>query len=396
MKKILILILLITIVTATDFNITTTSDFDAGTKSFSSGNFEIETYTDSPFVEENVCQLGSMFGDSFSFTDSDGVTWKWIENSTLSTYSSKTVDINSTREGEMYLSTSRVGVSSGALRWQYNNKLTGDFDLRLSFNLTQLDAGDDRFGLEFYIDTDDYTQIFLQQGANGNRIFARTYVGGVQSYNTYGTTDKTYSLRMTRNSSTVYLYYDMNGGDSWTQIHTRSSFSTSDAMPMIYIHAGNADGTTSGYVDNFKVNEGNFVNEDYFLNGSWESAEQTLSSEHQLANTTIIYSNTNNSSYIDKIKFNLHDELNNTYLRDDSELISYWKLENLIDETLNHNLTNSGASVGAGYFNNGYVFDGLADYVYATDHDDFSFTDKKFTLNSWIYPTRYGGESTDH
>lgn len=73
----IVLLLLSGTVQAGTITWTTTADFNAGTKSSSGGNFEIETNTDNLGISSDAFELGSQKGDSFTFADADGDTLKW-------------------------------------------------------------------------------------------------------------------------------------------------------------------------------------------------------------------------------------------------------------------------------------------------------------------------------
>jgi Flp pilus assembly pilin Flp len=74
------------------------------------------------------------------------------------------------------------------------------------------------------------------------------------------------------------------------------------------------------------------------------------------------------------------------------DVVAYWALEDLTDETSTYTLTNSGASSGAtGILDDAYDWDGTNDFVYADDNDGLTFTNKIVSFNAWIKSSASNG-----
>ena len=288
---------------------TTTTDFDGGTKSASSGNYEVETATDNGGITANELVLGNMKGDMFNYADADGLTWKWEHLATpywglWSNFG--TTDIDTTISDTYYTSCTRSGTSGGKAV-NVKTQVTGDFDVRVTLNQTANTASDNRVGMLFLVDSTagswDGVELWKQEGTT-DRIWARSYVANSQTNNSYSTTDKTISLRIVRSGSTVTCYYDLAGGDSWTLLHTKTGFSTAagDLHMLNVVHGTN--GTSTCEFSNFKFNSVAFDSGAYRASGSWLSDAYTypaVTYKHADA-VSITLDNASATEYVDKVE----------------------------------------------------------------------------------------------
>src|SRR6266568_5815659 len=64
----------------TDYTFTSTADFDAGAKSASSGNYDVETLTDNLQISSGSLEMSNLKSDRFTLDDSDAVTRKWAND----------------------------------------------------------------------------------------------------------------------------------------------------------------------------------------------------------------------------------------------------------------------------------------------------------------------------
>lgn len=286
---------------AADFNITNTSQFDAGTKSSSSGNYETETYTDNFNISSGSLALSNAYSDRFTFADADGDTWKWTSD-IVNDYLDFVADMNTTVAGKLYLYGEQDSVTAPGGYIDFgsflNQKLTGDFDIQVEFS--NVTTG----GYDFYMGIGS---------DSGNSIAGYTgYVAGITVENVgldkyytswydwtqISTSDTSGKLRMTRETigiNTTLSFYYWDGG--WTLI---SSYVVDngvnpdvddDHYPMFVMEVtDNADNASCEFF-NFKVNSGTLVtgvNDPYRSTGTWESENLTLPSSY-LSYTTLNY-----------------------------------------------------------------------------------------------------------
>jgi len=286
-----------------DFTITTTADFDAGVKSQPSpadGNYEIETITDNPANTANQIILANMRGDAFNFDDADGDTWKWNhDNLRPITYYSGSANIAS---GIYTLSTTR-----NANRTGYDANLpvtlTGDFDIRI--NMTRTVFGlNYRYGVfEVWYNSSNYVWVGFFTDSSTYYVRSRIMIAGTYYDASYSTTDTSISVRIVRTGSTISTYYDLTGGDTWTQLDSRTAW-TYDVNLLMVVHTGNVSGANVEIqYDNFRCDVASFVANGYRTSGNWESAVQTAPSNKKMKETTITYSNVSATNYISRIEW---------------------------------------------------------------------------------------------
>ncbi|MFO7872656.1 MAG: LamG domain-containing protein, partial [Candidatus Undinarchaeales archaeon] len=381
---------------AYDFTISTTADFDAGNKSSSSGNYEVETNTDNPVITADEIQLGNKYGDAFNFADADANTWKWNIG-----YSAGSSDIDTTKTGELYETVSTTGAEklhSVAL----DTALQGEFDIQIDFNDLDIPESD-MFGTGIYVST-------LASGFSNYAGIMRGHYSGFGGHAYYGhsnsetntdiaaTSNTSGKLRIVRTNPSgdtwnyEIFYYD--GG--WQSLHNYSYTTLewaavdADVYPHIFVYAYVSSGTVTCDYDDFKINSGT-VSGAYRTAGHWTSAGQTLSKDY-LYNITLNFTNVNASNYIDQLKVynnSTNSELDNTYLRDDANLTSYWKLEgDADDETGINNGTVTGATQVSGKFGDALNFDGDNDYVNVG-----KFQNTPTFFSAWIKPNVQSGYS---
>jgi hypothetical protein len=116
-----------------------------------------------------------------------------------------------------------------------------------------------------------------------------------------------------------------------------------------------------------------YSSDNYTTTSDWDNGTK--------ANTTTITDRYNISAGNLEIDFPYADK--------DANLMSYWRMENLTDETANHTLSNHGASATTGQYGGGYDLElDEDDYLYVADHNDFTFGDGSddvaFSLSLWV------------
>ncbi|MFO7872275.1 MAG: NosD domain-containing protein [Candidatus Undinarchaeales archaeon] len=188
------------------------------------------------------------------------------------------------------------------------------------------------------------------------------------------TTGTTYHLCASWDASAHNVTLYLNGTYEDSDVNAATDLG---AVGRVTVADGGATGRNfDGIIDDIKVydrvlsaseisdlyNSGNA----YKSTGYWTSGNLSISAS--LANLTLDFSDLNATNYIEKIKFLNNTSstvpLDNTYLRDDSNLTSYWRLEGNADDELGLNDgTVYGATAVSGRFGQAYDFDGTGDYI---------------------------------
>ena len=292
---------------------TLTADFDGGTKSNSSGNFEVETISDNLTITANQIELGNKFSDTFTFADTDADTWKW-EN----------IKLDYGTSSEFY-----VNISDGKLNMRIdvvvfdeygdNNivlkdvMLTGDFDVQVDY-LDWDNANGSAFydGLVFS-DSKNWEGSMAFGVYRYHDVIAEDndgYMGASWTGTTtnIATADTSGKMRVTRIGTQWTYYYWDNVGLDWVQIQQDAVDYDGDVY--VYLYATNYAITVPSYAqinyDNFKINSGTLVNDGvgsgipYRTTGSWES--ESLTPTDTLSNIKIDYSGVDAENYIDKVE----------------------------------------------------------------------------------------------
>ncbi len=409
LKGAVALALLLSLVAATNFNITSTADFDAGTKSISGGNREVITQTNTlrdSIVPAGELQLENGYSDLFDVPSSDGNSWKWWKHDAV-TATTKVLDIDTTTPGKAH------GEIAGALFGSSldffgHGGLSGDFDVQVDFSSISL-PDKDVGGVMLLLSTSDseisnYTEIgrMYQSGLGGQIYYGST--DSDANYDYTGSSDTSGKYRVTRTHSgtdwTFTTYYWSNG---WVQLHQHTfdsnsdSWADDDCYPVLEFYSSSNHPDVSGDFDNFVANTGTLATNRYRTSGNWESAEQPFDFG-ELLNTTIGYSGADGGNYVSKVEWlvngsvkasytsNLTGELGADNLRNDSSLVSYWKLENNtkdeaggLDGTVDGNGT-----FASGRFGLGFLGDGDGDKISVADNSKLDMHTSDWTMNMWV------------
>jgi len=205
-----------------DVTVNTTAEFDAGSKSPSGGNNQIETLTDSGKVAADRIQLASKLGDKFTVADADGDTWKWNDDdvSLWPNAGSTDVDINTSAVGKFYFDS----VNSGTRGFESRNQpqlFGGAFDIRVNIKrVTGAGAGSFTHAYIMAIESGggDYMMMDMVE-ASPRVLRAQTSISAAPLTDDVATDDTDVSMRIVRDQSgNMTCWYDLAGGDSWTEI----------------------------------------------------------------------------------------------------------------------------------------------------------------------------------
>lgn len=301
MRLVAALLLLLSVAAAADFTITTTANFDAGTKSNSSGNYEVETYTDNYNITANGLQLGNRYSDRFTFADANGLTWKWVLG-------------NDVYWGDEALNGMTIEVDSGyvfyylddandhyALRQLSTNNLTGDFSWTIRIKTDDKNIEADRgLGLQRG-DRNDFAYTSFSHDAGGAKVASGIFLDDAEltSGEAYVDTDEI-DFKYARVGDNLTIYYDQHLDGTWTMFLTTNSWSTTTVHQILWGYKGNMAGgeETTSYTRSVVVGTLNGL--PYRTTGNWTSATQTMTGTH-LNNMTINYTNPDAGNYIDRI-----------------------------------------------------------------------------------------------
>lgn len=288
-----------------DFTITTTANFDAGTKSQSSSNREVITISDvvsgaanSPAADE--LQLENLYSDKFDLADADGLTAKLEQANVLGTDAGTFVsDIDTTVNDAYYMKVTHAGGIRAYKTTNLKQKLTGAFDVRVNVDATSRTLNT-HVSFFLYKDATNYALLeFLHTGTTRSVL----KVGGTSTITPVTSSDNEVSFRITRDAANVIaFYYDLAGGNSWTLIYTAAGFSGD-----VYVCFDVASGITDGYVTeaNYKslaITSGTFASGGYRTSGNWTSASQTMTAGKLLYDLNLSHSGLDANNYIDKIE----------------------------------------------------------------------------------------------
>jgi len=218
-----------------DFIITTTADFDAGIKSESLGEYEVETNSDNPEIPADQIQLANMYGDSFTKTrDLTTDTFKHNEERIDPGGRTGLVmehDINITESGKYrnyisYPNQTVTGTGSVVVRISRKKRIapTSDFVMIMKgdFSYSSTGSGQCFARLQLH-DLGGATASFLMVYRVGDPSWQRAYFfirfeGVNQVYEYISSTAWTnLAFRARRWGSTVYVAYSIDGGSSWIE-----------------------------------------------------------------------------------------------------------------------------------------------------------------------------------
>jgi hypothetical protein len=322
----------ITLGTGTGLYVDTTAEWDAGIKSNSSGNYEVETNTDNLNISDSWMGLGNKYSDRFTFPDADADTFKWTY-SAYGDFLTNEVDIDTTVAGKLHFRVEydEIGGTSGyidAIVFQ-DTKIGGDFDIETKWSNWSIEGTANDwlcFGVFDINDSSSYTF---------DPVICRNYAGEEHFYIAYGgltpaqvnTTDTDGRFRLTRaitsgTEATYDLYYWNNTGSNW-ELLLSEVFSTSDyvnALDDLYVGYWVETATDAGEVvinfDDFKVNSGTLVSSPYRTSGSWESPSISTAMNATHATTTINYLAENANACIDSVEWLVGGVSKATYATD--------------------------------------------------------------------------------
>jgi len=241
----------------------TTADFDLGTKSQSSGNREIITVSDvvagaANAPPANCLQLENLFSDKYNVADADALTAKWVEGSVFPPTGTQTANIDMTVNDALYVAVgSPTAVGNRSLEPPI--KLTGNFSFQNIIDVTTAPMINGEYYILYtYQDANNYMYIARRfAGASDGILFYRV-IGGVATSDLLENPDKTVSLRLRRDGTTLYGGYDLAQGESFTEWTVPGGFS-GDVIVINRCVGVTTNGLRTAFKRNFKISSGAFV-----------------------------------------------------------------------------------------------------------------------------------------
>ena len=303
--------------------IDTTADFDAGTKSDSLENYEIETRMDNLAILDGTMSLGNRFGDCFTYPSADATTWKWEQRNPDGMINA-TVRTSVITAGSLHLYALNTGVRGGTTV-NIPTQLTGNFDIRVRASGTSAAAinQNENIYMKAYQNSANYAILSLGYDT-ANYIQSQTMINGVNSaVTTRDGTDVDRLFRIVRNATTIGIYYKMDGAaditsdTGWT-LALQNSVGTATgpmwASMQVYTSAS-INSVIDGYFDNMYVRQGTMASA-FRTSGAWTSALQSMPVSNTLGSTTIYYAGATAQKYIDRVEWLVNGTVKATYNTD--------------------------------------------------------------------------------
>ncbi|MFH0815410.1 MAG: hypothetical protein V1934_01135 [Methanobacteriota archaeon] len=326
--------------------IDTTADFDAGTKSNSSENYEVETSTDNLAIQGGTLSLGNHFGDSFTTPSSDAITWKW-DKANPDGIIRTTVRTENIIAQALHLYSKNTGVRGGT-NVNLNQQLTGDIDIRIRVNGINAMA----------VNANEYVSIKLWQSPTNyahmtygydtsNYMQALTVVNGVMNFTNYHDgSDVDRLFRIVRNGTKITTYYKMDAtadittDTGWTQARQDPVGTATGPMWVSFVTytANILNSEAEGYFYDLFIKQGTIA-DSFRTNGTWTSAAQSVPPSEALDSTTINYSGASSQNCIDRVEWSMNGTVMASYDTDitSGNSITIWESDLTTGSFLNIN-----------------------------------------------------------
>jgi hypothetical protein len=272
-----------------DFSISITSDFDAGTKSSSDGNYDCETETDNPTITSGQLELGNCKGDAFNLSDGDANNFKW-DPLYVPGFGNVggSADINITSSGKLYVAITGVPSNtwytirsrSAFVDTDYDFTVEVDWDYNPSFVSRQA------LRLIFYDGAWNAFGYINREYNSGHIIVAGVSGGGATQIGSSATSGK-FKIEYTQSTNNWEMFYDVGGG--WVSLHSEAS-DPGDQNVYVNLSIFTLEGglpNTNGNYDNFNFTKITTIGTVYRNSFTWESETQTITAGKKLLNTTI-------------------------------------------------------------------------------------------------------------
>lgn len=287
-------------VLATEFEFTTTGDFDAGTYSTSSGNREINSNSCNLGIGTGAIELDSLKGDSFCIADADADTFKWVSDARNGPCATLEIAAGVYNINITSLLTTECVARSSAF-------VSGDIDVRIRVR-TPIDGSSRAISLCLYNEAQLGCNTILPLGsATVDGLWYRNLVDTVWS--AFTVTDalaiqiglssdpacEPAYMRITRISTTVTFLYSCNG-TTWTTDET-ATFTTSSNLWIYFSLVVNGLTAGTAEMDDVHLANGLVSAGGFRSSGTWRSAAQASTTE-QYDFASIRYSGVSSTNYV--------------------------------------------------------------------------------------------------
>ena len=121
----------------------------------------------------------------------------------------------------------------------------GDFDISVKVDITDFPATTEAGNwLRAQISSNDNIYMGRRKSAVADVLRVDSYVGGVNDLDEISTSDNSLTYRLRRTGTTFYADYDLNQGEDFSNLHTRTSVSTGPVRIWIYVAGTTTNGAT--------------------------------------------------------------------------------------------------------------------------------------------------------
>jgi hypothetical protein len=302
-----------------DFTITTTADFDAGTKNDpGDGNYGVETITDNPAMTANQLELTGKHGSNYIKADADGNTFKdsqGYDRAELNRAgaSGGSADIDTTTSDKLRIYINGAGLSD-VTSWGDELEVlldnTGDWSIEIEWACT-IAASNVNRGIVLGIggagagppslDPDDFARIIRFYNDGHKRTSCLKNEGGVKILTTNADANNSGKYRIRRTSGTVYIEYNYGGG--WVTDGSTDQITHWPNQLVVTVSVLTAANYPSVDTDinYFKVT-GYLITGNYRTSGNWLSEEQNMDVGKQLKNLVLTCSGMSVTQKVDKVE----------------------------------------------------------------------------------------------
>ena len=283
---------------------------------YTSGVYDIETSTDDALVASGTVEFASGKGDTFSYADANGDTWRWIAFNRTDGATSLAKRCNSIEilSGIATANTTATFVECG---WSSNFRVAGDFDVRLKATLDYKAPGNTQRAICLYdqptecsntagvlpVSTDGIFYRVLETASSNFAAF-NVSAGTVTQVGTTTTVATVTPLwvRLTRATNT-FTFFRSSDGSAWTQDEQFIRGDAPSAFFVSFVELFSGTGPSQVSFDNYQLVAGSLTGiETYKRSGSWTSPPIAADWDEAVTSITLQHSNLTADTPIDKVE----------------------------------------------------------------------------------------------
>jgi hypothetical protein len=365
-----------------------TTDFDAGTKSSpGDGALEVETRTDNPAIADGTLELASSRGDGFTLDDADADTFKWDIPASCVERSPTTI-VRHITGGEMFIGSNKAGGSSrvGAVQ---STPVAGDLDVRLQVReVSTQSASEFTFSLlnerRCYWKNSPVTVDGVQYQWTEGPLDAAFSLRAILIQDTRETVCGTVSvasssptfLRIARTGST-WTWYHSADGSAWTQDEQCTFAVLGPLYPSVMEKDERSGAATVFAVDNVVVVAGLVAAGGFRTSGDWTSPVFDIPSGQAIDHIHVVGS------------FDATFALDRSEIRKGGSIVEAFETDNTVLITPTHRICGSGISVRIYLRGNGAGTPVVSDVLFSFATAGFTVTSETIALGA---STGFGDE----